>query len=32
MSMPLPGEIRYPSTAAHREMRWETGASRNPRI
>jgi hypothetical protein len=23
MSMPLPGEIRYPSTAAHREMRWE---------
>jgi len=23
MSMPLPGEIRYPSTAANREMRWE---------
>jgi hypothetical protein len=23
MSMPLPGEIRYPSTAAHREMCWE---------
>jgi hypothetical protein len=23
MSMPLPGDIRYPSTAANREMRWE---------
>ena len=23
MSMPLPGEIRYPSTATHREIRWE---------